>query len=240
MPYPLLTNFKQFLETEKIGTNRALIIEIQNLLKLGNFYKGDIDGIWGEKTNKAFIAFKSAAYLGYPNTIGETTALALLELGGATTHPLPKDNCYSDLSKLTLKLPGGKRVLVSERIPDCANFTWGEATAVGTRKPLSSEIVTRIIHLAQYLDRVKALFNNRRVRITSWYRPPDINRSVGGVANSTHILGSAVDFTIEGIPPLEVYRQLDDWHGRNGGLGRSSAFTHLDLRGYSARWNYGQ
>lgn len=240
MPYPLLTSVTATTSVLNILKNYSLVIEIQTLLSLGNFYKGSIDGFWGTKTDAAFKAFKQAAWLEHPDLLGKTTADALLEIAGKGTRPTPKDGFYPGASQQELKLPGGRIVKISDLVPGSHHFTWAEATAIGTRKPQDSAIVTGIIHLAQYLDRLKALFNNRRIHITSWYRPPDVNRAVGGVSNSIHIRGSAVDFTVEGINPLEVYRQLDAWHGRIGGLGRSTAFTHLDLRGYPARWEYGR
>lgn len=240
MSYPLLTSFNNTIDIQDISKNQPLVIEIQTLLNLGNFYSGNIDGLWGDKTDVAFKAFKKAAYLEHPDLLGRSTADALLEITGKGTHPSIKDGGYSGESyREDLKLPGGRIIKIGDLIPGSYSFKWSEATARGTRKPSESAVVTRIIHLAQYLDRVKSLLNNRPIHVSSWYRPPDVNRAVGGVKNSIHLLGSAVDFTVEGIPPLEVYRQLNGWHGRVGGLGRSSAFTHLDLRGYPARWNYG-
>lgn len=239
MSYPLLESFISTVEITSIHKNYALVTEIQSLLKQGEFYGGKVDGIWGEHTQNAFTNFKKIAYLEYPSSLGKSTATALLELAGKAIHQVPKDNWDSTQGSKKLKLPGGKVVIVSELIPGSSHFTWSEATAVGTRKPADSQVVREIIKLAQYLDRVRGLFDGKRVYINSWYRPVDLNRAVGGVSNSTHILGSATDFTVEGVPPLEVYRILSPWHGRIGGLGRSTSFTHLDLRGYAARWNYG-
>lgn len=239
MYYPLLESFSGTVNITDIVKNYSLVIEIQSLLKLGRFYQGKVDGTWGGQTKSAFIEFKKAAYLEYPSTLGKTTVTSLLELAGKAIHPVPKDSWNSAKDSQNLKLPSGKAVIVTDRIFGSSFFTWGEATAKGTRKPADSQVVTQIIKLAQYLDRIRGLFDSRPIHITSWYRPVEVNRAVGGVSNSTHILGSAVDFTVEGIPPMDVYKLLDPWHGRIGGLGRSTIFTHLDLRGYAARWNYG-
>lgn len=239
MPYPLLKSFISTVEIATIQKNYALVIEIQSLLKKGEFYGGQTDGIWGERTQNAFANFKKMAYLEYPNSLGKSTATALLELADQATHQVPEDNWRNIQGSKKLKLPAGKTVAIGDLIPGSSYFCWGEATARGTRKPADSQVIREIIKLAQYLDRVRGLFNSKRISINSWYRPVEVNRAVGGVSNSTHILGSAVDFTVEGIAPLEVYRLLNSWHGRIGGLGRSTNFTHLDLRGYPARWNYG-
>lgn len=238
MAYPLLKSFSSTVNVADIIKNYSLVTEVQSLLKIGNFYQGKVDGNWGEQTKEAFNDFKKAAYLQYPDSLGKTTATALLELVGDAIHPIPKDSRSAE-PRENLKLPGGRVVTISDLILGSLHFTWSEATKSGTRKPVDSYVVTQIIKLAQYLDRVRGFFDGRRIYINSWYRPLEINRAVGGVSNSTHILGSGVDFTVEGVPPLNVYRLLHPWHDRIGGLGKSTQFTHLDLRGYPARWNYG-
>jgi zinc D-Ala-D-Ala carboxypeptidase len=105
----------------------------------------------------------------------------------------------------------------------------------------AAQITSNIVKLAMKLDEVRELFGDRPVIITSWLRPPDVNRAVGGVPNSQHLLGWAADIQIDGLDPHDVAAKLHQtWAG---GLGDSSAFTHLDLRhllGWSnARWDYG-
>lgn len=236
--YPLLESLRTTLDLTEIAQNRMFVLEIQSLLELGGFYKQQVDGIWGKETKNAFINFKNSAYLQFPDSLGKTTARSLLELAGTAHHPIPKDIWSNDRARVRLKLPGGKTVQVNDLIPGSSNFRWHEATALGNRNPSDSKVVGEIIKLAQYLDRVRALFGNKPIHINSWYRPKAINQAVGGVSNSTHIFGCAVDFTVNGIAATEVYQTLNSWHGRHGGLGRYSTFTHLDLRGYPARWNY--
>lgn len=152
----------------------------------------------------------------------------------------------------TIQLAGITRPqLLTDPIYKGSNFTWGEATKDGTRLPCqttfdgrvipAAQITSNIIKLANNLDTIRELFGNKPITITSWYRPPAINRAVGGVANSQHLLGWAADFQIEGYDPQDVAAKLKPiW---DGGLGDSSAFTHVDMRqlmGWGrAYWNYG-
>jgi hypothetical protein len=119
------------------------------------------------------------------------------------------------------------------------NFTWGEATHNGTRLPEHQNIVYGMVKIAQALEDIRQLYGGRAITINSWYRPRAINAAVGGASRSRHLQGDAVDFTIAGIHPYDVYKRLDSWWGNQGGLASASGFTHIDARGYRARWSYG-
>ena len=149
-------------------------------------------------------------------------------------------------------LPGIQQpVTINTPIYAGSHFTWGEVTKNGTRLPVAtrfnqmaipaSKIVQNAILLAIELDKIRAEFGDRPIRVSSWLRPPAVNRAVGGAVNSQHLLGWAVDFTIDGYNSSQVAARLTKhWAG---GLGDSDKFTHLDLRHLlglsSARWDYG-
>lgn len=240
--YSNLKSLKEPLYLNKGNIPSVLIREIQSILKEGNYYLGEINGYLDDRLFTAFREFKRKSYLEYPDVLGKTTVVALLELVDEAKHPIPLDVVApkSTISKgKSFKLPTGETVYCDQRIGSCEHFTWGEATKNGTRIPSDTTIVNNIVRHARYLELVRTLLGNRLITTNSWFRPVEINRLVGGVSNSTHILGFASDITVEGIPPLEVYRKINNWHGARGGLGRSSEFTHLDERGYYARWEYG-
>jgi hypothetical protein len=116
------------------------------------------------------------------------------------------------------------------------SFTWAEATHGGTRLPPNMETVDGIIRIAQMAQQARDRIN-RPFRVTSWFRPPDINREVGGASLSRHIVGDAIDFYCDGLSGDQIYRALDPWWG--GGLGRYTEYPelcHIDARGFRARW----
>lgn len=119
------------------------------------------------------------------------------------------------------------------------NFSWSEATKGGTRVPEDQVTVGRIIRIATALEEVRKFLGGHPMKVHSWYRPPSVNRAVGGAADSRHLYGDAVDFSLTSIAPFTVYEKLDGWWGGRGGLGKGRSFTHIDLRGYKSRWNYG-
>ena len=124
------------------------------------------------------------------------------------------------------------------------NFTWGEALhadpATGFyRRPANADVVYNILDMARVMEDIRRRYGNQPIQINSWYRDPVTNAAVGGASQSRHLTGDAIDFVVPGIHPFDVFADLDPWWGNRGGLASSSVFTHIDQRGYRARWNYG-
>ncbi len=138
------------------------------------------------------------------------------------------------------RLPGfSSTFYLSEPIIPNGNFTWAEATKNGRRIPVSRDVVYGIIRIARVMEEVRARLGDRPIRINSWYRDPASNRAVGGARYSRHMSGDAIDFVVVGLGSYTVYARLNSWWGSRGGLASSSIFTHIDARGYYARWSYG-
>ena len=78
------------------------------------------------------------------------------------------------------------------------------------------------------------------VTITSGYRSPSYNESVGGAEHSKHLYAQAADIKVAGHSPEVVADTIEKLiaQGRmlEGGLGRYPNFTHYDVRGKRARW----
>ncbi|HEY9737653.1 MAG TPA: D-Ala-D-Ala carboxypeptidase family metallohydrolase [Trichocoleus sp.] len=139
-----------------------------------------------------------------------------------------------------IRLPGFSGVFyLNNPIIAGGNFTWGEATHGGTRIPANESVVYGIIRIAKHMEEIRKMFGDRPISINSWYRDPVTNRRVGGARFSRHLNGDAMDFNIQGYHPSSVYAKLNSWWGTKGGLASSSVFTHIDARGYRARWSYG-
>jgi uncharacterized protein YcbK (DUF882 family) len=118
----------------------------------------------------------------------------------------------------------------SKREFDCAD---------GSEMPIDVEM--NVALLAEQLQILRDYFN-APIRINSAYRSPSYNEAVGGSKNSQHMKGRAADIVVEGYTPDEVADTIDKliFNGimKEGGLGRYNNFTHYDIRGYRARWNY--
>jgi GH24 family phage-related lysozyme (muramidase) len=98
--------------------------------------------------------------------------------------------------------------------------------------------------LATFLERVRIAFGGKPIIITSGYRPPAVNRAVGGASGSEHLYDApsvgAVDFYIDGA---DIYK-VQEWCDRNWayslGYGAPKGFVHLGIRKGRprVRWDY--
>lgn len=217
---------------------RDVIRAVQGQLLKVHLLNGVADGVAGRFTLSAFAEFKKLEYLEHPELLGKSTAIALLETTYDRNAPTDEPATSKDTS-LKVFFPKIGWVGANEIIHQGGHFTWGEFTKNLTRVPQTEKVVDAIAKLAYYLEDVRSQFGQPSVTITSGYRPPTVNAAVGGASNSQHLYGAAADIVVSGIRPHEVYKQLDKKHGSKGGLGNGSSFTHIDLRGYRARWAYG-
>jgi GH24 family phage-related lysozyme (muramidase) len=100
------------------------------------------------------------------------------------------------------------------------------------------------LKLAQFLEKVRAQFGGRPVVITSGYRPPAVNRSVGGASGSEHLYDGigvgAVDFFVDGVDINAVQAWCDQNWPHSLGYGAPKGFVHLGIRkgGPRVRWVY--
>lgn len=76
------------------------------------------------------------------------------------------------------------------------------------------------------------------ISINDGYRCSRHNADVGGVPGSQHMLGKASDIVSALGPNLTAFN-AEQGPFKNGGVGRYSTFTHVDCRGYTARWRKG-
>lgn len=94
------------------------------------------------------------------------------------------------------------------------HFTLAELTASQSAARLGLDntppvaIVDALRKTAQLLEQVRALLG-KPIIVSSGYRAPQVNRAVGGAANSAHMLGCAADFACPAFgSPLEVCREI--------------------------------
>lgn len=88
--------------------------------------------------------------------------------------------------------------------------------------------------LVEALEKARARFYPRGLRIVSGYRCPDHNQAVGGAARSRHLVGDAAD-----IEPTMTRAQAVALGFRGIGIVRATGkVCHVDMRPTAAVWAY--
>ncbi len=161
-----------------VDAPKDVIKAVQGQLFKVHLLDGAVDGVAGKLTLFAFSKFKELEYLEYPDLLGKSTAIALLEATYDRKAPTDEVAKSKDTS-LKAFFPKFGWVGANDLIHSGGNFTWEEFTKNLTRVPQNEKVVDAIAKLAYYLEDVRSE------------------------------------------------------------LGNGSSFTHVDLRGYRARWAYG-
>lgn len=73
-------------------------------------------------------------------------------------------------------------------------------TATGLNNTPTPEAVVNLVFTALNLEHIRRVCGNRPIRVSSGYRSQAVNTRVGGVPNSQHRTGQAVDISFGSIP----------------------------------------
>ena len=102
------------------------------------------------------------------------------------------------------------------------HFTLAEATVSQTAARMGIDntpddaMIAEIRKTAEFMEGVRSTLG-KPITVTSWYRCPDLERAVAGIApgrplSGHHPLGAAVDFICPGYgTPLQVAQRLAGW-----------------------------
>lgn len=109
----------------------------------------------------------------------------------------------------------------------------------GSTMPI--DVYNNVVELAENLQVLRD-YVDTPIKINSGYRSPDYNALVGGASKSQHLLGNAADIVIGKLDPVEVAdiitELINTGRMKQGGIGVYNTFTHYDIRGTAARWDY--
>ena len=91
------------------------------------------------------------------------------------------------------------------------HFTLGELTKSGSHPEVynipSHEAIANLTNLCKWLEVLRERAGTP-IRINSGYRSPQLNRKIGGAANSNHLTGCAVDIRTSGMEQAICYAAI--------------------------------
>jgi uncharacterized protein YcbK (DUF882 family) len=175
----------------------------QHLLAYLGYYVGDIDGIWGQLSKVACRSFQQDfGGIAVDGICGTETEKALQH---AVAYGMTKRDFWDTIKYFTrdeFKCKCGKH---------CNGF------------PVEPKE-----KLVKLLDGVREHFN-APIYISSGLRCEIHNSAVGGVSNSRHMYGKAVDFCVSGISSNLVLPYVQKLTGVRYSYAIDSNFVHMDI-----------
>ena len=91
------------------------------------------------------------------------------------------------------------------------HFSLGEFTKSNSHPEVynipSHEAIANLKRLCKWLEVLRERYN-APIIINSGYRSPQLNKKIGGVANSNHLTGCAVDIRVSGMEQLIRYAAI--------------------------------
>jgi len=232
--------------------NKEQVYELQLALEFLGYKVGNKDGIIGNKTISAFADFKKNTFQKDPHIIGKGSVDIILKLVDKDTDTIEKEDLHPRQPSLTNPLITESKSISNVNWNDFDSaiskyFTVGEITRFDRQRiPNSTAVKSNILKLCLELDKVREAWG-KPIGVTSAYRPPHVNRRVGGAKFSQHLNGGAADIYPIGGNIYEFQKWLDQrWYGALG-YGAPKNFVHIDIRngkGFKSggskgpRWNY--
>lgn len=161
----------------------------QHLLGYLGYYAGVPDGIWGRLSGEATRAFQAGFGLEPDGIFGPATEKRILEVIGSGEQP-------SQQAQTAPETGGGEEWWREIRYFTRAEFR----CSCGRCGGFPAEPAEKLVRLA---DQVREHFGAPALP-SSGVRCPEHNKEVGGVWNSYHLAGKALDFRVQGRSAAEV------------------------------------
>lgn len=191
----------------------------QHLLGFLGYYVGNVDGDWGSLSREACRRFQQDHGLQADGVFGNATAKAAL----------------AAVSKNEIKPP--TTTAPTAEWKDIRHFTKTEFKCKCGGKHCNGYPAEIDMTMVGYADEIrhrlgKPLNVNSGMRCSVW------NQIQGGVSNSQHLYGTAVDLGCPaGTTPAKMAKIAEDVIGNTGGIGIYSWGIHIDSRKTKSRWN---
>ena len=195
----------------------------QALLAYLGYYDGPLDGLWGEKSQRATIDFQRyyMAQEDVDGIFGSETEKRILEV--IATGEKPKESVQIDTA------PGWWK--------DIRYFTRSEFKCKCGGRFCNGYPVEIDMNMVKIADEIRNRIG-KPIQINSGIRCKTHNANVGGVSNSQHLYGNAADLgRTSGCTPEQMASIAEEIMGDTGGIGTYPWGIHIDTRSTKSRWN---
>lgn len=172
----------------------------QCLLCYLGYYDGAIDGIWGEGSTAATREFQKVHGLTADSVFGQDTESKILEVITASTGDWWDEIKFFHPSEFACK---------------CGRYCDG----------FPAEMDRTLVRVA---DRVREHFG-AAVIVSSGLRCKKHNANVGGVANSRHLCGKAMDFRVAGKTAASVLEFVQKQPEIRYAYAIDGSYVHMDV-----------
>lgn len=180
----------------------------QCLLAYLGYYTGSIDGLWGDQSRAATESFQRDYLLSVDGAFGDDTAQRIREVVASGELPVHRPQAGADWWQ------------------EIRYFTRNEFRCPCSRcGGFPAEPEEALVRLA---DRVREHFG-KPITVSSGVRCPAHNREVGGVANSRHLRGKAMDFCVSGVAGARVLAFVQSMDGVRYAYAIDGSFVHMDV-----------
>ena len=196
------------------------VTQKQCLLTYMGYYVGKIDGVWGSMSKAATRAFQQDHGLKADSIFGDATAKKIIAVIASSEAPkmqptTPAVDDWDDIeffSKKEFRCKCGGQY--------CDGY------------PAEIDLT-----MVRYADEIRRRIG-KPIGVNSGLRCSQWNSIQGGVSNSQHRYGTAVDLgKPSGVTVAEMAEIAEDVMGNTGGIGIYSWGIHIDSRKTKSRWN---
>ena len=211
----------------------------QALLAYLGYYDGPLDGLWGEKSQKATIDFqRDFGGISVDGICGEQTEKAMKH---AVAYGIEKksDNtdCTADYTDVQNNSTENSTDVNTGTVWDEIKYFKKQEFACKCGKYCNGYPVDIDMNMVKIADEIRSRIG-KPIHINSGLRCKIHNANVGGVSNSQHLYGNAADLGCPaGCTPTQMASIAEEIMGNTGGIGTYSWGIHIDTRSTKSRWN---
>lgn len=182
----------------------------QCLLKYLGYYDGNVDGIWGSKSQNATVALQKAEGVKTTGTFDTTTEKAAI----------------SAVSKGRFKNTATKPETSGDFWDEIKYFKKSEfACKCGKCGGYPANPKEKLIRVA---DKVRQNLGGAAT-VSSGVRCSQHNAAVGGVSNSRHLTGRAMDFCVAGKTANQVLTEVNKHSEIRYAYAIDNRYVHMDI-----------